>query len=404
MFVTPPTQAPAKETADNKRKRASYPRRTQESVAQPCLKKGKTQQMKRTPQHNMAQSRLTSAGGTLSLSTGVDGSTTATSGSSRSSGDDSSSSAMDIALQAPTSLGSEPGTSSKYGTEPLTADFFKNLIGENTRMVTGRIDTLLEDLLGLARRVEDNTGAINANKADINQQASIINLQREVIEKLKDRVGKLESAGATHTYTDKRSGNPRSDAYLKARRSIRIWPINHLTEESLWKGTGDFIHKALSVPEEDLSPDDIESIASVKNPRVGVGHVHDEAVVTFYCRDILLAAAQNMSSFVDDHRRPTAGIRLEIPPKLDGTFRLLSRFGARLRARHGEGTKRHIKFDDIEGSLCVNIKLPGDERWSNVSPAMAKADHDCHVGEESKLIMKRISATSTVSCHGDGEW
>ena len=58
---------------------------------------------------------------------------------------------MDVAPANPT-LGSVlPGCVVGTESEPLYADFFKNLIGENTRMITGRIDTLSEDLIGLAR-------------------------------------------------------------------------------------------------------------------------------------------------------------------------------------------------------------------------------------------------------------
>ena len=117
--------------------------------------------------------------------------------------------------------------------------------------------------------------------------------------------------------------------------------------------------------------------------------------MTFFCprkRDILLSNSPHLSSFVDSAGRPTAGIRLEVPAELDDTFCLLARFGTRLRARHGEGTKRHIKFDDHDASLFINVKLPGDDMWSRVSPAMAKADLEQTTREESARLMKRILA------------
>lgn len=63
----------------------------------------------------------------------------------------------------------------------------------------------------------------------------------------------------------------RSKEFLKARRSIR--PIDNHSKESLWKGTGDFTHTALGIPDEDLSPEDIESVIPVRSGRVGNGHV-----------------------------------------------------------------------------------------------------------------------------------
>ena len=54
---------------------------------------------------------------------------------------------------------------------------------------------------------------------------------------------------------------------------------------------------------------------------------------------------------------------MEVPTELQETFRLLSRFGTRLLARHGEGTRRNIKFDDYSGTLFTNVKLPGPGLW-----------------------------------------
>lgn len=69
----------------------------------------------------------------------------------------------------------------------------------------------------------------------------------------------------------------------------------------------------------------------------------------------MTSSAAKLAACIDGAGHPTAGIRLEIPDELMDTFRLLSRFGTRLRARHGEGTKRHIKFDDQEAGLYMNI-------------------------------------------------
>ena len=109
-------------------------------------------------------------------------------------------------------------------------------------------------------------------------------------------------------------------------------------------------------------------------------------------RDLTVVNSVNLSGRVDKSGKPTAGLRLEIPPELRDTFRLLSRFGTRLRARHGEGTKRHVKFDDYEGSLYANIKLPGDTTWTRVSPEMARKDLQASMNEESIADQKRLAA------------
>lgn len=68
-------------------------------------------------------------------------------------------------------------------------------------------------------------------------------------------------------------------------------------------------------------------------------------------RDMLMLGMPNLASCADSDNRPTSGVRLEIPRELGATFRLLLRFGTRLQAQHGEGTKRHIKLDDYEASF-----------------------------------------------------
>ena len=108
-------------------------------------------------------------------------------------------------------------------------------------------------------------------------------------------------------------------------------------------------------------------------------------------RDLVVTSAAKLASCFDNAGRPMAGLRLEIPGDLMDIFRLLSRFGTRLQGKHGEGTKRHVKFDDVENSLYMNIKLPGDETWSRVTPEMAKADLDTTTRAESAKILRRIA-------------
>ena len=120
-----------------------------------------------------------------------------------------------------------------------------------------------------------------------------------------------------------------------------------------------------------------------------------EVIVTFFDRrkrDAVVANSVNLASWTDPAGKPTAGIRLENPRELEDTFRLLSRFGTRLRARHGVGTKRHIKFDDFMGTLYSNVKLPGDDTWTRVTPEMVRDDLQASVNEENTATKKRLTA------------
>ena len=106
---------------------------------------------------------------------------------------------------------------------------------------------------------------------------------------------------------------------------------------------------------------------------------------------MVMASSVNLASCVDETGKPTAGTRLELPAELMDTFRLLARFGTRLRARHGEGTRRHIKFDDYAGLLYTNIKLPGDSAWTRVTPDMAKEDLEASMKEENAANQRRLA-------------
>ena len=57
---------------------------------------------------------------------------------------------------------------------------------------------------------------------------------------------------------------------------------------------------------------------------------------------------------------------MEVPDFLGGTFKLLERHGHALRAKHGPELKRHIKFDDEELSLFLNVRLPAQDNWIKV--------------------------------------
>ena len=265
------------------------------------------------------------------------------------------------------------------GPVPLTADFFRNLIGENTKMVTKKIETLSEDLLTLLRKVDANRETITKATNEVERQVQTIADQGKLLESLGERVKCLET-GSSRVVPAQDLPRTRSSKFLKARRSIRIWPVNKTSDCTPWKGVGEFIHDVLRIPEEEMSQNDnIESVVTIPEQRAPLGNINAEVLITFFCprkQDLILSHAPNLATFIDSAGRPTAGICLEIPPELNRTFRMLTRFGTQLRARHGEGTKRHIKFDEYEASLFINVKLPGDNTWTRISPAVARANQE----------------------------
>lgn len=90
-----------------------------------------------------------------------------------------------------------------------------------------------------------------------------------------------------------------------------------------------------------------------------------EALVTFHDRDFF-SKARNLSEYRDDSGAPTAGIRLDVPPFLLPTFKLLNDHGYEIRNANGRDTRRYIKFDEQNLSLYLEVRLPGQSKWIKI--------------------------------------
>ena len=267
--------------------------------------------MKRTPQANMAQSRLTSSGGNLRLNT-----ESVSSVPSRAVGTDGVAETPDTAASKtgtrmlPVMTVAPAGSSlgaSRAPVEPLTADFFWSLVGENTEKVTKKIDAMAADLAALTRSVEQNKGEIKKNTEETKRHADLIMEQRTLLERLGERVGRLEAGHLDGTAPAPTTSN-KSQEYLRARLSIWFRPVNNASEDSLWKGVGEFIHSALKIREADMSPDDIESVRALPDPATPLGNLNSEALLTFCSqkkRDAVMSKVSNLATFDDAAGKPT---------------------------------------------------------------------------------------------------
>lgn len=86
---------------------------------------------------------------------------------------------------------------------------------------------------------------------------------------------------------------------------------------------------------------------------------------------LVLSHARNLAGYVDSTGNPTAGMRNAIPQHLQATNKLLQNYGFHLAQRHGKGTRRLIKFDDIERNIYLSYKIPSSDAWHTITPAMA---------------------------------
>ena len=102
----------------------------------------------------------------------------------------------------------------------------------------------------IANKVEENVKNIATNKATAEMNSARAKEQGDELKRLTDRVRALEER------RPRDSGAPRravlSEAYLKARRSIRVWPVGGSTEEEIWGNAGEFLHGPLAIPEAEI--------------------------------------------------------------------------------------------------------------------------------------------------------
>ena len=243
----------------------------------------------------------------------------------------------------------------------LTMADFRDYMEKNTNKRLGDIDGKIS---GMQQSIKENTDKLNKHESQIEKI-------REEVKKLKDDPFPPLAGRGDLTVPAAPIRAEQDDEFFVARRSIRLWPIRGKTEDELWHSAGIFLGTTLGL-EGKIDGKAIQSVKRVTIPS-GPG-VTDEALVVFaevVTRDQVMGSAARLAPFMDQSGRATAGMRMEVPPRLQQAFRVLFKYGQRLRARHGAGTRRHVKFCDLERSLYLNIKLPGDEAWSRVSLSVA---------------------------------
>ena len=259
-----------------------------------------------------------------------------------------------------------------------------------------KIDLLTAGMMSMSARVDEQGKKLGENSALIADQAQAIASNTSSIAEIFKRLEDLRGGDRGGVPPPAPAAPARaecSERYRWARRSIRLWPVKAGNEDELWEGVGDFLQDRLLLSSTQVTQESIEDIRKVDDAGTA-GMVRDEVIVTLFsqeARDAILMSAKNLAGMVGPSGSPLAGVRLEIPPELEDTFRLLNRFGTRLRARHGEGTKRHIRFDDFNASLFAIVKLPGDTKWTRVTPRMARQDLDASFREEDMANQKRLA-------------
>ena len=130
-----------------------------------------------------------------------------------------------------------------------------------------------------------------------------------------------------------------------------------------------FFKELMGVPKQMAREVELERIklAPHNHPR---SKIHSEYIVTFTnieARDVVKSYARGLADSAGK-----AGLRLELTDALRGSYKILDEHGRATRELYGEGTKRNVCFDDRNGDLMMDLKLPSSSVWHNITIDQAR--------------------------------
>lgn len=222
-------------------------------------------------------------------------------------------------------------------------------------------------------------------------------LVNKKLESMNKEIDKVRAVQAVQAQTNARLSDTKVRAmplnddfeakYLQCRRSVRLWPVDHSSEETLWAGVGEFFFDKLRIPKSNLPQETVEAIKRVM-PGRRKQKIKNEVIVRFttvQTRDMIVSYAPNLRDWRDQDgsAQNSTGLRLEIPDHLMSVFKTLERYGYYLKDKYKEGLRRHIRFDDFNYSLVLDYALPGEDVWERVDFETAREElrQHCHRGQ-----------------------
>ena len=174
----------------------------------------------------------------------------------------------------------------------VTTDFLLCSLKENTNHI---INTFNTSLGLLAQKVGANTEGVALNRAEIEKQAKLGDERWADLKRLTSGIEALEREGAPAPAPVVGNRAVLTEDYLKARRSIRIWPVPGGTESELWGEAGEFLHNQLAISTDDVGQDDVEDVRRVVGERLPEG-IRDKVIVVFKDprkRDLAMVSSVN---------------------------------------------------------------------------------------------------------------
>ena len=192
----------------------------------------------------------------------------------------------------------------------------------------------------------------------------------------------------------------RRKQYEKSRRSLRLWPIQGNNDDEMREEVEAFLAGALLFSSEEITEFGIGHIRRIPPTRNNMTGIRQEVCVTFAtveARDTISRKGFLLSSYVTPDLKPTAGMRMDVPPFLMSTFNLLRGMGFDLRRQHGKGTRKYVKFDDTRCDLFLEVRPEGSTSWIRIDSDMARE----HRRENDQKSLRRLLQHNFTSSAAD---
>lgn len=259
--------------------------------------------------------------------------------------------------------------------------------------VIGKLDANDQAVLELQLAVTDVTLGVDKNQRAIHEVRAEVERRevelpekvRAIVQEVLDRPGNRPTSSAgprnrplgqpLHERSpspspspDPEPGNGRDEAYLKDRRSLRLWPVSR--EGNLHTRTVEFLVTELGLDQQ-YAVDLHFVVRRAGNHRnrdraPGTQQVKDEVVLLFES----VRKRDDVRSFAKNLERKGRGLRLEVPDHLWSSFRVLQGVAFELKQRNPT-LRRNILFDDPTRDLKLDFSTDSIT-WKTISPDEAR--------------------------------
>ena len=295
-------------------------------------------------------------------------------------------------------MASSTSNASAPGQETSVLDQLKELmkqmkevrddVNRSETSTSGKIDTLskkMADRLGNTEQsvkcLSKDVATVKADLAKVKRKASEDTLK---LERLVERVVEKKLEANTNTSTPVHARRPRvgerlltganlqpvehnrgkEETYLKARRSLKMWPV---TGDNLEEATVEFLEGKLCARVGRFSTNDIK----VSELYTGPDSVVRNQVLVEFSSTRLRDEAKTLARNLRGESREV-GVQIEVPDHLRGRFQTFQSLAFELKKKN-PALRRNIKFMDQTMDLVMDVKLGPDAEWKAVQYEDASA-------------------------------